>query len=521
MKRLISFPVAIVLATAAVSFGQMDLLSPGDPIIAFDFDVLDAGVASSYPAGEEPFNIADEDSSSKYLNFGAGNGQGTGFFGAPSNSGSGVVQSIQFVTANDAVERDPTSYEIWGTNDAITSPDNSLGDEENWTLITSGALNLPEDRFAAGEVISFANSTAYSGYKVIIPTVKDPALANSVQIADVNIWESADGTGTPVFDFFDDIRASGVLRDAGSESSYPGAEPPSAAIDGDTLTKYLNFGRENAGFIVTPSAGASVLNEFEMWTANDEVGRDPVGYEIYGTNDAITSEDNSLGMEESWTLIDSGDLVLPSDRNIMAGDEFSSGPVTVNNANGDSYTSYRFVVTSVVDPNANSLQFSEIQFRGTADGGGGGNGDFNNDGAYDCTDINALTTEVSGGANPAGFDLTGDGVVDNADVDAWLVEAGAENNANGGAFLRGDANLDGVVDVSDFNIWNSAKFTANPHWCSGDFNADGSVDVSDFNEWNGNKFNSSDSVTAVPEPGSLGMMLLAGLFGLRLVRRKR
>ena len=424
------------------------------------------------------------------------------------------------MTANDAVERDPTSFELWGTNDPITSADNSLGDEEDWTMITSGALNLSDDRFVAGDVISFSNSTAYTGYKVVIPTVKDPVAANSMQIADVNIWESSDGTGTPVFDFFDNVLASGVLRDETGESNYPAGEAPSFAIDGDTLTKYLNFGRENSGFIVTPSAGASVLNEFEMWTANDEIGRDPVGYEIYGTNDAITSEDNGRGMDESWTLIDSGDLVLPAERNELEGDDFSSGAVAVNNANGDSYTSYRFVVTSVFDE-ANSMQFSEIQFRGTADGGGGGNGDFNNDGAYDCTDINALTTEVAGEANPAGFDLTGDGVVDSQDVDAWLVEAGAENNANGGAFLRGDANLDGVVDVSDFNIWNGAKFTANSHWCSGDFNADGSVDVSDFNEWNGNKFNTSDSVTAIPEPGSLGMMLLAGLFGLRLVRRKR
>ena len=78
-----------------------------------------------------------------------------------------------------------------------------------------------------------------------------------------------------------------------------------------------------------------------------------------------------------------------------------------------------------------------------------------------------------------------------------------------------------MIDVGDFNIWNGNKFTANSNWCDGDFNADGSVDVSDFNLWNSNKFTASDTVASVPEPGSLGMMLLAGLFGMRLIRRKR
>lgn len=164
---------------------------------------------------------------------------------------------------------------------------------------------------------------------------------------------------------------------------------------------------------------------------------------------------------------------------------------------------------------------------------GGGGGDFNADGAYTCSDINALTTAIAAGANDVTFDLTGDSLVDNADRDAWLAEAGAENNASGGAYRLGDANLDGVVDVSDFNIWNGAKFTNNSEWCSGDFSADGVVDVSDFNNWNGNKFTSSDhsvssfsdavsdagSISTVPEPSS--MLLPLALMSLLAFRRGR
>ena len=75
--------------------------------------------------------------------------------------------------------------------------------------------------------------------------------------------------------------------------------------------------------------------------------------------------------------------------------------------------------------------------------------------------------------------------------------------------LMGDANLDGVVDVSDFNVWNANKFTHCGTWETGDFTGDGLVDVSDFNVWNANKFTSVD---AVPEPN--GMVLLVPGLGV-------
>ncbi len=75
--------------------------------------------------------------------------------------------------------------------------------------------------------------------------------------------------------------------------------------------------------------------------------------------------------------------------------------------------------------------------------------------------------------------------------------------------LPGDANGDGVVDVSDYNIWNDNKFTSGTDWTTGDFNDDGLTDVSDYNIWNANKFTSAfGSVAGVPEPTS-GALLVA------------
>ncbi len=146
-------------------------------------------------------------------------------------------------------------------------------------------------------------------------------------------------------------------------------------------------------------------------------------------------------------------------------------------------------------------------------------GDFDNDGDYACADVDALVAVIASGSNTASFDLTGDGLVNDADLTAWLAEAGAAELPSGNPYQLGDANLDGVVDVGDFNAWNGNKFTNTPAWCGGDFNADGSVDVADFNIWNGRKFTSADGVAAVPEPAAVWGLTIAGL--LLLTSRRR
>ena len=143
--------------------------------------------------------------------------------------------------------------------------------------------------------------------------------------------------------------------------------------------------------------------------------------------------------------------------------------------------------------------------------------DFNGDGSCNDADINLLTAEIAGGSNDGAFDLTGDGSVNGDDLSAWLSDAGERNLGAGLAYLPGDANLDGVVDVSDFNAWNSAKFSNNTNWTDGNFDASNVIDVSDFNIWNGNKFQSS-SPSAVPEPVLAGWLLAA--LGLAVVRRR-
>ncbi|MEM8681292.1 MAG: hypothetical protein AAGF97_18250 [Planctomycetota bacterium] len=143
-------------------------------------------------------------------------------------------------------------------------------------------------------------------------------------------------------------------------------------------------------------------------------------------------------------------------------------------------------------------------------------GDFNGDSLMDIVDLNELVGQLVG-PGYLRFDLTGDGQVDQADLDQWLAVAGAANLPSGAAYLPGDANLDGGVDGLDFLAWNDHKFTDAPAWSTGDFNADGTVDGQDFLLWNDHKFMQADGV-AVPEPTKA---MLAGLAVLGLGLRHR
>jgi hypothetical protein len=113
--------------------------------------------------------------------------------------------------------------------------------------------------------------------------------------------------------------------------------------------------------------------------------------------------------------------------------------------------------------------------------------------------------------------------------------------------LAGDANADGSVNITDFNILvGNFNKPGTFNWSQGDFSGDGSVNITDFNLLVGN-FNKSltgiaptqqqtdlaplalfaaqngdtatfDAITGVPEPTSLGILALGGI---SLLRRRR
>ncbi len=150
--------------------------------------------------------------------------------------------------------------------------------------------------------------------------------------------------------------------------------------------------------------------------------------------------------------------------------------------------------------------------------------DFDEDGSCNVTDLDLMQSlgplllGVDASGNES-FDLDGNGTIDLIDRDQWLSDA-ATTNGFASAYNLGDSNLDGVVDVQDFNVWNANKFTTTGPWSQADWSADGVTDVQDFNIWNGSKFTSSDGVSMVPEPGA-GILTLVAMLVFGAARKRR
>ncbi|MGN6385159.1 MAG: immunoglobulin domain-containing protein [Verrucomicrobiota bacterium] len=150
--------------------------------------------------------------------------------------------------------------------------------------------------------------------------------------------------------------------------STPNAESVEHAIDQSTQ-KYLNFDADAAapfvgpvGFTVSPSQGRTIVTVLRFYTANDAPERDPIDYTFEGSNDGTT-----------WTLISSGPLSLPDDRNQggAALDPVTPAIEQVTFQNTKSYVSYRVSFNHVKnDAAATAMQIGEVELLGVLDNSG-------------------------------------------------------------------------------------------------------------------------------------------------------
>ena len=103
------------------------------------------------------------------------------------------------------------------------------------------------------------------------------------------------------------------------------------------------------------------------------------------------------------------------------------------------------------------------------------NCDLDQNGLCEIEDINFLLAQEGGDATGSlrrMFDMNSDGTLDIDDTERWLLEAGQ--------YAFGDANLDGIVDQTDIDIWSLHQSTNTTRWDEADFNRDGIVDGLDL-----------------------------------------
>jgi hypothetical protein len=149
---------------------------------------------NQWPEGEPP-GAAIDGEGQKYLNFGKVN---TGVVVTP-GAGSTIATRITLWAANDSEPRDPASYVLLGTNSPV--PGDGSFDSSLFTLISGGPISLPASRNAGGPAAldpansfsaTFSNADAYDSYLVLFPTIKDALKANSMQVAEIQLFDGAD-----------------------------------------------------------------------------------------------------------------------------------------------------------------------------------------------------------------------------------------------------------------------------------------------------------------------------------------
>ena len=222
---------SLLLAMIAMSVQAQDLqLVIGAP----DVDPV------RWPGGEAP-GFAIDQAGQKYLNFEREN---TGFLVRPEGDNAmDIATSITLWTANDAIPRDPASFQLFGSNSAdLLFPLDYLHEDriplDLFTEIAAGELALPDTRNGGGttelddlnsQTIMFDNTDVFENYLVLFPTVKDSPNANSMQIAEVQLNYDGSDIANGIFDAFDEINGV-ALFDFDPDMGDPvGAQPAPVA----------------------------------------------------------------------------------------------------------------------------------------------------------------------------------------------------------------------------------------------------------------------------------------------------
>jgi hypothetical protein len=332
-----------------------DVTTPGDAVKGVPDD-------GDWPGAEHPALAIDDDTGTKYLHFKGdfspdpGTG-GTGIQVTPV-IGATIVTGITLTTANDVPGRDPIAFELSGSNDSIDGP---------YTLIAAGdvvdfAQEAEWPRFTKNTTeIAFDNAAAYEHYQIIFTAIRGPVggSVNSMQIAEIELL----GVKAPVMPA--DVTGPGdVVKGVPDDGDWPGAETPPLAVDDNVNTKYLHFkgdfdpdpGTGGAGIQITPAAGTTLVTGLTLTTANDVPGRDPIAFELSGSN---------VSIDGPYELIAAGDVVDFAQE--AEWPRFTKNTTEIAFDNDVTYDHYQLIFTAIRGPvggSVNSMQIAEIELIG-------------------------------------------------------------------------------------------------------------------------------------------------------------
>jgi len=302
------------------------------------------------------------------------NGNGTG-----SIVGNDIAPFAEQTIVNSGAQSLPFSFEgLSETSLTLGAQDWSVSGIQTLSLAIYGGTNN------SGQLYIKINNTKVSaqgsGINLARPAWQNWAIdlaatgANLANVTELTI--GVEGGGASGILYVDDIRlyptaftsmptdittAGDAVQGVPNDGDWPDAESPANAIDdvvrsGSASSKYLHRkgGAMATGLQVTPMVGATVVTGLRLTTANDVPDRDPITFELYGSNASI---------DGPYELIAAGDVIDFAGEN--AWPRYTANETPIEFENTTAYTHYQILFPGLRGANQALMQIAEVELLGT------------------------------------------------------------------------------------------------------------------------------------------------------------
>ncbi|WP_340678757.1 discoidin domain-containing protein [Paraglaciecola sp.] len=311
-----------------MQLGEIELIGPKIPSVQHSHG---AGVTYTERArisdGEAGSMAFDHNTDSKWLDNGGVPSVEEPSWVVVSLPEAAAVNTLALTSANDAPERDPENFAVWGSND-----------NENWVELASWLGESFDSRFERKQY-GFSNDIGFSFYRFNI--TKNKGDNSLMQIAEIELIG-------PQYVSVDHSSSAGTTITGRARISDGEAE--TMAFDGLTSTKWLDNGgvpsEAEPSWVQLDFVGPKIVNSIAITSANDGPDRDPENFTVVGSNDGGATWD----VIESW-IGESFDRRF--ERKLF------------EMRNGFAYTSYRINITKNKG-DSNLMQIAEIELIGPA-----------------------------------------------------------------------------------------------------------------------------------------------------------
>ena len=322
LRRISYFILGLLLGAAAMIFWA-NKAQAANYVLEADTSSYGYGSINS-PGGEQYPNAVDGNVYTKYLNFNkTGAGVTVGFDNAR------IMRRMIMSTANDAIERDPMTINIYGSSTYYGAK----------TLIQSNvATNLSTSRYT-DSTIDFENNTAYQFYTIEVASVRNYYAANSFQFGELIFYYDTEYNAAPAY-------SSGIT---GAQTARKNAETTQRLNQNGNEINIDQIG-DNNSITIRQGVSATGKNRIELYsngnsnTYNLNQGYLTDGTVVGGDNNNhylylnVTGSNNTITKQQTGTTNFNETTVSGNTNNLTNIQQGNSPKILFQNINGNSNT---------------------------------------------------------------------------------------------------------------------------------------------------------------------------------------